>query len=304
MNSRSSSLNYLAPKYWGAWLIIIIGWSVAKIPYSLQIKLSKPIGKLLGKIGGSRIEILVTNISLCFPELSSEEQHTLVQKNLRSTALFFLEIINLIWAPSKKLEKSCEIVGYDAVEQLMESGRGILFVTGHMHATAFLLATLCSKGPTSLIYRELGDPVLEKFVVEPVKKKLGIDLIGRKDMKNMLDNLSNGGLVVIVPDQDLKSTRSTFVPFFGVPALTITTVPDYARQTNAAVVVAHAYRHDDRKKQTVEFEVLDNYPSDNDTSDTQIWSDWLESVIRRHPDQYLWIHQRFKRRPDGEESVY
>lgn len=304
MSKRFPPINDLSPKYWAAWLVIIIGWSLSKIPYAIQIKLAGLMGKLFAKIAGSRLNALEKNIKLCFPELSAEEQRDLVEKNLRSTALFFLEVINMVWAKNDKMEKRYDITGLNVVTEQIACGKGVLLVTGHMHATASLITLLCNRGPASLVYRELDDPILNKYLVEPVQRKLGLDLIGRKDMKNMLQQLKDGQIVMIVPDQDLKSTRSVFIPFFGIQTLTVTTIPDYAHQTGATVVFAHAYRDDDWKRHKIVFELLENYPSGDDVADTQTWSDRLESAIKAHPDQYLWIHQRFKRRPEGEEPVY
>jgi len=135
-------------------------------------------------------------------------------------------------------------------------------------------------------------------------EKYPITLLHRKDIRNMLVKLADNNTVFIVPDQDFGVKQGAFVSFFGIPTATITNIPKYARKANAKVMLLSAYR-EGKNGSVIEIEpLLENYPTEDDVADTQRWSSWLEEKIRQHPEDYLWMHKRFKTRPEGENSFY
>ncbi|MBV1875804.1 MAG: lysophospholipid acyltransferase family protein, partial [Cycloclasticus sp.] len=228
----------------------------------------------------------------------------LIRNNLHSSALMLFDLLNMIWRKPSDMTSTARVLGIEHLEQALAADKPLLLVTGHFTPIFQATTQLASITPYNAVYRRLNNPVMEANLYQRGVEKYPMYLFHRKNIREMLKKLADNGTVFISPDQDFGVSRGAFVSFFGIPTATITTIPQYARQTNAQVMLFSAYR-DGKNGSVIEFEpVLENYPTDDDVADTQLWSDWLEEKIRLHPADYLWMHKRFKTRPDGEPSFY
>lgn len=304
MPSEKFKLGYLLPKYWLSWIAVGISWLLARLPLSWQRGSARWLAGRLANTNNSRMHVIRRNIDLCFPEKSPEDRQNLVEANLESSLLMLFDLMNGVWRTPETLLKSVRVIGEEHLEQALAADKPVLLVSGHFTALFSAAMKLAAISPLDIVYRRMDNPLLEAHIYQRLIQKNPVNSIHRKDIRDMLVKLKAGRhAVAIVPDQDFGVKRGTFIPFFGIPTATITTIPQYAEQTGAQVLLFSAYWEDNAC--VVEIEpVLKNYPSGDDVADTQVWSDWLERKIREHPEAYLWMHKRFKTRPDGEVSFY
>ena len=304
MSSEKFKLSYSHPKYWLTWLAISITWLLARLPRSWQLGMANWVANKLGGASNRRVSTIRRNIDVCFAEESDEYRQQLVKDNLRSSALMLFDLLNMVWRQPDDMTSTARMIGTEHLERALAADKPLLLVTGHFTPIFQATTKLASIIPYSAIYRRLNNPVMEANLYQRGVEKYPISLFHRKNICNMLEDLADNGTVFISPDQDFGVSRGAFVSFFGIPTATITSIPQYARQTNAQVMLFSAYREGENGS-VIEFEpVLENYPTDDDVADTQRWSDWLEERIRLHPADYLWMHKRFKTRPEGEPSFY
>jgi len=304
MTSKKLKFSYLHPKYWLTWLVIGISWLLASLPRSWQYGLSNWLANRFASKEGRRINTIRRNIDACFPEKSDQDRRQLIRGNLKSSVLMLFDLLNMIWREPKDMTSTVRIVGLEHLEQVLAANEPLLLVTGHFTPLFQLIAKLTLISPFSAVYRRMDNPVMEANLYKRGAEKYPITLLHRKDIRNMLVKLADNNTVFIVPDQDFGVKQGAFVSFFGIPTATITNIPKYARKANAKVMLLSAYR-EGKNGSVIEIEpLLENYPTEDDVADTQRWSSWLEEKIRQHPEDYLWMHKRFKTRPEGENSFY
>jgi Kdo2-lipid IVA lauroyltransferase/acyltransferase len=297
-------MGHYSPRYWGSWLIVGLSWLLAKIPMPVQHKIAEVLARLALKSSSGRIKSVRRNIELCFPDLSAHERENLLRKNMFSTVLLIFDMLAMIWASSSSVLERGRIVGGQHFRDALQADKPLILVSGH--ATTFLigLAKLTEISAYSAVYRRMDNPVLEEKLYQGATKNFPIETIHRKQIPLMLDKLSNKGTVAILPDQDFGPKRSAFIPFFGIDTATITAIPQYAAASDANVQFVYSYREPNGRFVVEVSPVLENYPSGDDVADTRLWSDWLEGEIRKHPEDYFWLHKRFKTRPEGQAELY
>lgn len=301
---RLGRLGHFAPRFWLSWLVVGFTWLLAQLPDRLQRWLTRGLARVAVTTNSSRIRTIRRNLELCFPELDAAQREKLVAENMYSTLLMIFDLVNLIWDTNKANLAKCQLVGEHHLRAALSADKPLLIISGH--ATAFILAfvKLSEITPYSIVYRRMDNPVLEAQLYQRAAKKYPIETIHRKEITHMLKQLSANGLVVIVPDQDFGPKRSAFVPFFGIATATLTAIPQYAQRADANVMMLYSHRQPDGGYVAELWPVLENYPSGDDLADTTLWSDWLEQQIRNHPADYMWLHKRFKTRPEGEQKLY
>jgi len=302
--SKRAQGSLYAPRYWLSWLIVALMWLLSKLPGSWQRKLARGLAHLLMKTRPSRIKTICRNIELCFPELSSQQQLELAERNLTSTILLIFDFLDAIWASPESIYERGEIIGEAHFRQALDSGKPLILLSGHSTVFPLGFVRLAQIHPFYTVYRPMNNPVLETQFYQQAIKNHSITSISRNKIPRILKRLKNQGVVSIVPDQDFGKRSAIFIPFFGIQTATITAIPKYAAFADANVLPYSTYREKNGRYR-IEFEpVLDNYPSGDDVADTQRWSDWLEQSIRKQPEDYFWLHKRFKTRPEGEKKIY
>lgn len=303
MSSEKLNLSHLKPKYWLSWLVVALSWLLAILPSSWQAAISRWLASRLASAKNNRLGTIRRNIERCFPEKTTSERDQLVQDNVESSLLMVFGLVNMVWRTPTKMTDNVDVIGEQYLKQAIEDERGLLLVSGHFTPLCQMFTKLAMLEEYSSMYRRMDNPVLEQQIYQRGIKKYSLKLIHRKNVRDMLDKLVAKEAVAVLPDQDFGVQRGCFVSFFGIQTATITSIPQYARQTGAQVLMFSAYRENGRCVMTFE-PALTNYPSADDVVDTQYWSDWLEAKIRQHPADYLWMHKRFKTRPDGEANFY
>jgi Kdo2-lipid IVA lauroyltransferase/acyltransferase len=280
----------------------------------LPARTALPFGALLGKCGyylsGRLKRTGERNLKLAFPELSDvERKHLLIGcfTNLGRLLGIFSQF-GKARRPSFQGLFDCE--GLEHLETARRNDRGVILFTGHVGAwelSSFALSVLGY--PLSFLVRRIDNPKIEAMV-DRWRTSLGNRTIDKKfAAREMLQTLQCGGTLGILVDLNTLDREAIFVDFFGVPASTTFVVGKLALRTDAAVLPVFAPWDETRKKFLLKIdEPLGFAPSGNDEEDvlrlTQLFTSVVEKYVRRYPEQWLWIHRRWKTRPLGEPEIY
>lgn len=307
MATRSRELSfdaYLHPRWWPTWLAIAMLWLIGRLPMQIQQPLGRGIGSLMYHLLKRRREVTDTNLRLCFPELTEEERRALMIKTFQANAIGLLECGTAWFVDPEKLRSKIRMHGLENVHAALAQGRGVLLLGGHFSILDLGGALVSLFLDVDVTQRDHNNPLFNAVMTRSRESRFGVAL-GRKDMRGLLRQLKRNHVVWYAPDQDFGRKNSVFAPFFGVPAATTTAISRIARASGAAVVTIGLYRCEDGSGYEVFIDpALSDYPTNDDVADATRTNAVLETQIRRHPDQYLWMHRRFKSRPEGEPDLY
>ena len=289
----------------GAKLAIGLLKLFALLPYGLVARIGDGLGWLLYQIPSRRKRIVHINLKLCFPEWSDERREDVAQKHFRHAIRSYLERSVQWFGSAKKLEK---LIQLDSAIDLTDPNLpptlflGFHFV-GIEAGSIFLNYSL--KRQCGSLYQPMSNPELEA-VAKAARARFGADMASRADSARIvLRWLRDKKPVMLGADMDYGMRNSTFVPFFGVPTCTLTAVGRLAKVGQAQVVPFIGEVLPNYKGYRLKvFKPWENYPTGDDEADARRMNAFLEEQIPLMPEQYYWVHKRFKTRPPGEPSVY
>ncbi|MDO3384079.1 LpxL/LpxP family Kdo(2)-lipid IV(A) lauroyl/palmitoleoyl acyltransferase [Gilvimarinus algae] len=291
------------PRYWGTWCALGVFVLVAHLPLSFTRRLGVLLGSLFYRYASSRRRITEVNVALCFPELSEAERQERVKHILRNVGLSFIETAVALWAPERKFKGLYTLKGVEILQRLEAEGRGVLLLGGHYTTLDMAGRIMGLNIQCDMIYRVDRNPLLAEAMARARESYSG-SAIPRDDVRQLVRNLRRGHRIWYAPDQDYGVANTVFAPFFGIAAATVTATARMAQMGRAAVVPFEHYRDEQGIYHVQIKEPLANFPSGDDETDAARANAVVESVVRRYPEQYLWVHRRFKTRPEGEISPY
>lgn len=278
--------------------------AIARLPQPWLLRLGALASVLLWPLMGKRRRYAQANIALCFPQWEPARRRRLLRANLRATVIGTLELLRAWYAPSSALAGLARVEGLEHLREATGSGRGVLLFGGHFthsELAARLLAE-ASGQPLHAVVRHNNHPCIEDMF-ERARRRAFVGTIAKKDVRGLLRVLRNGGVVAYSADQNFNYQHA-FVPFFGVAAATLVATPDLARRGDA-VVLPFWFHRDAQGLYHLRVEPQwSGWPSGDEAADAARYMRELEHVVRQHPEQYLWVHRRFKTRPPGEPGVY
>lgn len=303
--SRYFSRNLLAPRYWPTWIGFVIWFLLAQLPYSWQMSAGRLLAPLL-YLNKKRVAMARVNLELCFPEKSSQEINALLKKNIQSTALAVFETGIAFFWPKSRLQKLFTIVGLEHIQQAQAEGHGAMLLSLHLTTLDIGSAMLGLYVNYDGMYTPHKNPVFD--YVQRVRREAyapGGMAFARDNVRAMVTQLRKGRMIWYAPDRDMGDKISVFVPFFGVPAATVTATAQFARMGRAKVIPFSQRRLDGNKGYVVTIHPpFENYPSGDEVVDARHINEFFEEEILKMPDQYLWAQPRFKTRPPGMPKVY
>lgn len=288
----------LLPSY----LLVGLLWLLHWLPLSWLRAAGAGLGRLLYRFGRARRQVVLTNLRLCFPEQGEAEREALARSHFVAFAQSALDRALGWWASKERLERIIRIQG---IEHLTERGdRPTIMLCPHfvgLDAGATRISmylTACS------VFSQQKNPVFNRLLYGGRTRFNPALLLSRKDgMRKIVKSMKDGFPFYYLPDMDFGPKESIFVPFFGVPAATIPALSRLVRLTGAQVVPCIARMVPDG----YEVEVMppwEGFPGDSVEADTEFMNRFIESQVLRMPEQYYWVHRRFKTRPPGQQKVY
>ncbi len=303
--NRLFSTALLHPRYWSVWFGLGMLWLLVQLPYPLLARLGASLGRASRPFLKRRERIARRNITLCFPGLSEAEIDKLVVNNFVSLGMALLETGMAWFWPDKRVRRWFDVQGLHHLTAAQRDKRGVMVVGVHFMSLELggRVMGLCQ--PMMATYRPHNNPLLE-WVQTRGRMRSNKAMIDRRNLREMVRVLKHGEAVWFAPDQDYGPCGSTFAPFFAVKeAATTNGTYVLSRLSQAAMLTITMIRKTDGSgyKLIIGPEMLD-YPR----SDEHAAATWMNQVIEREilraPEQYLWLHRRFKTRPEGKASLY
>ena len=291
----------LAPARWPTWIGIAFGWCAARTPAWFQRRVGRALGSAMRRMMPKRRRVVEANLALCFPELDAAARGQLLRENFAQTGIGGFEFLRAWWGRVSDRSPRYTLVGLEHLEALRADGRGVLLVSAHFVHLELCARLLTRHVPVAGMYRPHGDAAME-WAVKAGRLRYACAMFARDELRPALKHLKSGGVLWFAPDQESRRGDSVFVPFFGQPAWSLTSTHQLARLSGAAVCpFFHERLPDGRYRLEVQAPLAD-FPSQDATLDTARVIAALEAMICRAPSQYLWLHQRFKTRPEGERG--
>ncbi|MBS3804809.1 MAG: LpxL/LpxP family Kdo(2)-lipid IV(A) lauroyl/palmitoleoyl acyltransferase [Oleiphilaceae bacterium] len=288
---------YLHPRWWPTWFIVGFIWLISRLPLAAQWRLGVWLGELVYRLGRHRRHITETNVGLCFPELSAAEQRQLAHKAFHSNGIGILEI-GLAWfRDPTDFTPITEVHGLEHVNAALAQGKGILLLGGH-YSTLDLGGSLVTQYiEADIMQRDHNNPLLNAVMTRARERRYGT-VLGSKDLRGLLKRLKANRIIWYATDQDYGRKNTVFAPFFNTLATSVTTTARIAERSGCAVIPFSHFRREGELGYDIHFQpALQNFPSGDDLADAAKVNRAIEQEIRRYPDQYLWMHRRFKTRP-------
>lgn len=278
-------------------------WTASLLPRPAMFWLGRSLGRGMYHFGGFRRVVAARNLELCFPHLTPAERDLLLRKNFENTGIALFESAMAWWWPWRRLGALVTFTGLEHLQQL--NGRGAVLLVMHFTTVEIAGQALGHHFDCDGMYRSHKNPVYDYW---QRRRRLTshphAHFFPREDIRGVLRALRRGRAVWYAPDQDYGPKQSVFAPFFGVSAASITATARLAKAGNAVVLPLTFGRRADGSYWVTVGAPLGDFPQGDDVADATRINQLVEAAIREQPEQYLWVHRRFKTRPRGEPSLY
>jgi KDO2-lipid IV(A) lauroyltransferase len=300
------SWRFLLPNYWLIWIGVIILYSLSWLPFAVIRRLGAGFGVLIKFIAPKRVQVAKRNIELCFNDWPKEKVDEIFKANISRTGMGLFETAMGWWWPSWRVQKHCSVEGFDEVQKVLDSGRGVFGLALHNVNLEIGCRGVGYTHQSVGFYRKHNNPLMD-YLQYHGRTKSNKYFVDKRNAKALIQALNDGELCLYLPDQDYGAKQSLFVPFGGVSKTATTTATlMFASRANAVpFLLTSQYTN---TGYVVKFISALEYLADNEISKeealTLLNADILKAV-EQQPESYLWMHKRFKTRPsDAPESFY
>ena len=279
-------------------------WLLHFLPLGILARVGALAGTALRVIGRERREVARTNLRLCFPDWDEARRESVLKAHFRAVGRSILEATIAWWASEARLRRLVRIEGEEHARAL--GGRRVIFLVPHFVGIELegLRMSMDYKGMA--VYSHQKNKVFDEFLVRVRSRFPGTRMVARQEgVKTLLRGFKDGLGLQLSPDLDLGPRDAVFVPFFGVPAATVTALSRLARLTGAAVIPVVVRQLPGGGGYVMRmYPAWEDYPGASPEEDTRRMNAFIEERVLEMPEQYYWLHKRFKTRPEGEESFY
>lgn len=297
--------SFLHPKYWLTWFGIGLLYILVLLPYPVIYWLGTRLGRFSKVFLKKRVQIAERNLELCFPQMPKSEREALVNKNFESVGMGLFETGMAWFWPEWRVKRWFKVSGLENIKKVKDSGQGILligihFLTLELGARIF---GICNPGVG--VYRPNDNPVMD-WLQTWGRLRSNKFMIDRKDVKGMIRSLKAGEIIWYAPDHDYGPRKSVFVPLFAVDKAATTTGTYILAKTSKPALIPFTPKRlpEGKGYELIISPPVADFPTDNEESTARAMNKVVEQEILRAPDQYMWLHRRFKTRPEGDASLY
>jgi KDO2-lipid IV(A) lauroyltransferase len=279
-------------------------WLLHLLPLRVLAPLGRGLGLLYYLLGRERRNVALTNLGLCFPHWSESECRRVARAHFQALGRAVLEEGIVWWSSKDRVQRLVRVEGIEHLEAVR--GRPLIALAPHFIGLDMGGTRLATEWSGCTMYRRQSNPLMDRMLLRGRTRFVPQRLFARRDGIRPLVRAMREGLPFhYSPDQDFGPRDSIFVPFFGVSAATITGVSRIARLARAAVVPAVTRQLPGAGGYVVTFyPAWSDFPTDDEERDTRRVNEFIEQRVLEMPEQYLWVHKRFKTRPPGAASVY
>ncbi len=296
--------DYWHPRFWPMWINLGILRTIALFPYPSQILLGSVFGKIIQILSPKRQRVVDINLLLCFPEKSVVERNKIKNASFQNLGIALLEMSMCWWWSEDRLRSLVEIRGREHIEAVLDSGRGVILLTGHFTSLEIGGRLFTLSMPLQAMYRTQKNRLFDSYLYTRRKSYLE-NVISRKNTRQMIRGIKKLIPTWYAPDQNFPHEKNVFAPFMGVQTATISAGSRVAQSSGGAMLPFYPERKKDGSGYIIWIEPpLVDFPSGDDVRDATAINASIEKFVRQNPEQYLWVHKRFKTRPPGEPAIY
>lgn len=297
---------FLGPDFWLVWLAVGLIWVMLLVPGMVRQRIAKWLARYVLIRHHKRRQIIETNLALCFPEKSAKAREVMVRRFFEYGAMALLDYGLLWFAGARRLNRRVVIQGVEHIENPYLSDRRIILLSCHTPGLEYGAIAITRRYPTVGMIKPARNPLFE-WLVSRGRTRFNSRLIERgASIRHVVRAIRKKNLFYCLPDEDPGQTRqSAFLPLFGVPRASPTSLGRLSHMTHAVVVpcITHFNRKRDRYEVRC-YPALKHFPSGDDIEDTRCMNQVIEQMIREAPEQYMWSFRLFQTRPEGEPDLY
>ena len=296
------NIKFIHPKFFPTWILILLMRVGVFIPFNTQVIIGRTIGKVMYSLMSKLSSTAYSNLSHCFPEKKQSQVNALVKSHFEAIGISLFETANAYYASDKKIIKLLTTKNEHFFKDALKQEGGIILLCAHFMPLMLGSRALLINHTIANIYRPQNNKLFDQAMVKGYKNH-GAVMIKSTDIRSIVKAINNSLPIWYAPDQDLGEKNSVFALLFGIPTATATATARLAKNNNTRVIPYSFIRTKKGYEMSFE-EPLQNFPSNNPVDDATTTNMILEKQIKKIPEQYLWIHRRFKTRPDGAKNFY
>lgn len=303
--SQNFHRSFLHPRYWLTWFGVGVLFLLVQLPYPLLHKLGTWMGRTSMRFMKRRVSIARRNLELCFPEMDREHLERRIIGNFESLGMGLLETGMAWFWSDRRVKRWFSVKGLHNLQAAQANGRGALIIGVHFMSLELGGRTMGMCQPMMAMYRPHNNKLME-WVQTKGRMRSNKAMINRRDLRGMVQALKQGEAVWFAPDQDYGPKGSVFAPLFAVPeAATTSGTWMLARMAKPALITVVLVRKEDGSGYELVIQPeLKDYPIESEQQAAEYMNRVIEREIMRAPNQYMWLHRRFKTRPAGASSLY
>jgi KDO2-lipid IV(A) lauroyltransferase len=303
--SEAGLRRFRHPRYWPTWIGLGFMRVVSWLPLPIIALVGRALGMLLYALHASRRHVVHVNIRLCFPELSPGAQARIARRHFRAFGQTLLDIGIAWWASESRLRRLTRFRGREHYDNASRENKNIILLAPHFLGLEYGGIRLSMERPLVTVFRHPVNELLS-VVMERARSRFYLQLVEHiQSFTALVRQTKKGVPLYYLPDQDAGRRQSVFAPFFGVPAATFVVLPRLAKMTDAVVIPCVTRQLSRGRGYEIEFRPpLKDFPSGDAVVDTTRMNREIEAAVREMPEQYFWLHKRFKTRPPGEPKLY
>ncbi len=294
-------------EYWIVWLWVK---TVGLLPRPLARAKGITLGLLVYLLHGRLRRVGMRNLALAFPQMSRHVHRRILRGEYVSLGRQFAEVCLFPRYTRENVNQVVIYDGFENYERAFARGKGVLFLTGHLGGWELSAFAHSLQGhPMWVVMRSLDNPRVDRLI-QSYRTMHGNRTVDKDDfVRGLLAAMRAGEVVGILMDTNMTPPQGAFVDFFGIPAYTASRLARIALRTDAAVVPTFTLWNSQLRKYTLRFDpAVDLVRTGDDQADvvanTAKFTKIIEDYVRRYPDQWLWVHRRWKTRPEGEPPLY
>ena len=285
---------FLSPRYWPSWLGLGFLRAVEALPFGALLAVGRTLGRIARWLPLPYARVARRNIELCLPELPERARRALLNRHYESLGIAMLESAMCWWSRDARIDALSEVEGLEHLRRALAAGRGAIVLTAHFTTLEIGARILNNRIPINVLYKPLKNRLLAAVSGGHFARQAR-RAIQRDDVRGMVRALKDNEIVWYAPDQSYRGKGAVLVPFFRLPCATNVFTSRLAQMTGAAVLYYSVERLPGRRGwRAVLAPPFEHWPSGDAIADTQRYHDCIEAQVRAMPEQYWWIHRRFK----------
>lgn len=283
---------------------VFLLWLIHFLPFRAIVAIGNGLGSLLYLLAADRRRVGAINIGLCFPELDAAAQRRLLKAHFRMFARGLIERSILWWADASRINSLIRVEGVEHFEAVR--GQPVILLTPHFVGMDAGGQWIAQHADTVCMYANQKSAYMTELLLKKRARFRSQYLYSRQQgLRPIIKGMRQGMPFIYPPDQDQGVKDGVFVPFFGVQAATMTSVSRIAQMTGAKVVPSITRVLPGGGGYLLTFyPAWENYPGDDEVADARRMNEFIEQRVREMPEQYFWLHKRFKNRPEGDAKFY